>query len=164
MKIITESPNFGKSFLESVGFEFPDSFREIKNLITGDSCLLLEGVTVYLTMTGPEEISKRYQDCPKAYVNVVFKSRQGKRDPHHYITTDLLTLYWCGWIEDLKYLSLPDLSHHELRVKIQDPPQVPDIVSKLKSPPNTYAAFLSDWEEMGNLEIIQKLKNELYIV
>lgn len=164
MKIIIE-PGFYKSFLESVGFQVPEDFRRIKNIIDENSCLSLEGVSVYLKMTGPEELSKKYQECPKSFVNVVYKSRSGKKNPDHYITTDLLTLYWCDWLEDLKYLSEPDFPHHEPRIKIQQYTEDAfNGVSKLKSPSNTYVAFLSDWIESENQDIIKELKNHGYIM
>lgn len=155
MKTITEL-GFYESFLESTGHKIqrPICQSEIENIINNDSCLLLEGVSVYLKMTGPEEMSKKYQDCPKSFVNVVYKSGSGKNNPTHYITTDLLTLYWCGWMEDLKYLSELDPHHHELRIKIQNPEKIPEEASKLKFPEDTYVAFFSDWVENG---VIDKL-------
>lgn len=157
MKIITE-PEFYESFLESTGLEFPRDSSDIKNI---DPCFRLEGVSVYLKMIGPEDISRKYQDCPKSFVNVVYKSRSGKNNPTHYITTDLLTLCWCDWLDDLKYLSSPDPSHHEPRIKIQGSF---DGVSKLGDTGDTYVAFLSDWVELGIEELTQELENHGYRV
>lgn len=126
---------------------YPDDLEDIVN----KDFHLLEEVSVYLKMTGPEDISKKYQDCPKSFVNIVYKSKSGKNNPTHYITTDLLTLYWCGWMEDLKYLSEPD-PHHEPRIKIQNPEKIPEEACKLEYPEDTYIAFLSDWVETGIID------------
>ena len=129
-----------------------------------DNFVRLETVYVYLKTYGDEY--KKYLDCPGSFVNTVYKSTKGKRDPVHYITTDLLTLYWGGWLEDLKYISDRE-THHEPRISITSSIPLEETPGILKHG-EEYSGFLSDWKDYreGSIkdEIIKELSEHGYIV
>lgn len=113
--------------------------------------------TIYLKMIGDEDISKFYQECPWAYVNVVYKSGQGKRDPIHYITTDLSTLHKNDKLGDLKYITDFDPSHHEPRIIVISSSVIEEKLGITRLTDSLYSGFLSDWMEYGG-EITNTVK------
>ena len=125
--------------------------------------------SVYLIITGPIELSEKYQDCPWSFVNVVYKSTQGSNNPIHYITTDLRTIIENGWEDDLKYESKEDHRHHEPRpkIKLNYSPESEWIIDLGD---NTYVSFLSDWIDYiekyprESKPVIQELKDHGYIM
>lgn len=104
---------FYESLKELTGFDI-NSDTDINGLLRGLSDVsILSTIPVYLILNGPEEVSKDYQDNSESYVNVVYNSRHGLRNPVHYITTNLLTLLREDRLEDLKFISDEDPQHHE---------------------------------------------------
>lgn len=101
---------------------------------------------VYLSMIGPEEISEKYQNSPLAYVNLVYSSRNGKRDPTHYITIDLSSLIENGWSDDMCF-ETPQSPRHEKIIFIESPVGL-EKSEYIRSLGNSiYFAFPDDWKD-----------------
>lgn len=138
--------------------------EDIKNLLgCFKDVFKLETVTVYLKIT-EENKYKKYLDCPKSFINSVYMSTKGKRDPIHYITTDLLTLYWSGWLEDLEYISDKNPSHHEPRIRIRSSSSLVETPYLTKTKEGDYIGFLSDWIENDNPDVLEQLRKYGYIM
>ena len=139
--------------------------EDVKSLLDSfEDVFKLETINIYLKITEEGEGHKKYLDCSKSFINVVYKSTQGKRNPVYYITTDLLTLYWGGWLEDLKYLSDRDPSRHEPRIRIRSSSPLEETPYLTKTKEGDYVGFLSDWVESNNPEVLKKLREYGYIM
>lgn len=128
--------------------------------------LSLEGVSIYLRDDKNEINPIKYIECPKSYINIVYKSKSGKNNPIYYITTDLLSLKWENRLDDLKFLSSPDFSYHEPRIKIKSTVVLEETgwITKLRNEKDVYVGFLSDWIEYlkeYRSEFEDKFKKEL---
>lgn len=101
-------------------------------------------ITIYLVMSGPENLTKDYQDNFDSFVNVVYK-RGNTSCPTHYITTDLSTMLKLGRTDDLKYKTTIT-PYHEPRIKIDIPIDLRNSEFIMRDG-YEYVAFLSDWKD-----------------
>lgn len=151
IKIIEEDKIFYEALKSDNVKDFLDGFEDIFKFVT---------VPIYLITTGDEY--KKYLDCPKSFVNTVYKSTQGKKNPVHYITTDLLTVYWGDWVEDLKLISDYKPFYHEPKILIKSSIPLKE-TSGISRFGDEYSGFLSDWKEypLDNIDIKEQLIREL---
>lgn len=121
----------------------------------------LPGESVYLLGREDDMDYSWYIDSPWSFVNVVYKSGEGRNNPSYYISTSGLSL---ENPEDMRFKVDFSPTHHEARVGVRTSRELQNLPEWIVKDGDLYVGFLSDWVEYRDQEIIEELRKYGYNV